>query len=82
MFLSLAFWVSGPFVGFLVRCCFLELLRNRELISGQLHKVSSSRLSFLVDPVRSGSILVAEAFRYFDQNVLSSLTRIFSSIDC
>ena len=57
MFLSLAFWISGPFVGFLVRCCFLELLRNRELISGQLHKVSSSRLSFLVDP-----ILVARLF--------------------
>jgi hypothetical protein len=58
MFLSLVLgflvrcWISGPLVGFLVRCCLLvELLRNRELISGQLHKVSSSRLSFLADPV-------------------------------
>ena len=57
MFLSLALWISVPLVGFLVRCCFLELLRNRELISGQLHKVSSSRLSFLADP-----ILVARLF--------------------
>ena len=71
MFLSLAFWISGPFVGFLVRCCFLELLRNRELISGQLHKVSSSRLSFLADPVPG-----RKNVRYFDQNVLRSLTRM------
>ena len=70
MFLSLAFWISGPFVGFLVRCCFLELLRNRELISGQLHKVSSSRLSFLANPILVASV------RYFDQNVLRSLTRM------
>ncbi len=58
MFLSLALWISGPFVGFLVRCCHLELLRNRELISGQLHKVSSSRLSFLADPILVTRLLI------------------------
>ena len=43
---SLDFWST---IGF--RCCFLEILRNCTLISGQFHKVSSSRLSFLADPV-------------------------------
>ncbi len=43
-------WISGP----LLFSCFSE---NRELISGQLHKVSSSRLSFLAYP-----ILVARLF--------------------
>jgi len=52
MFLSLVLgflvrcWISAPLLDF-----WSELLRNRELISGQLHKVSSSRLSFLADPV-------------------------------
>jgi hypothetical protein len=58
MFLSLVLgflvrcWISSPLLDF-----WSELLRNHELISGQFHKVSSSRLSFLADP-----ILVARLF--------------------
>ena len=72
MLLSLALWISGPLVGFPVCCCFLELLRNRELISGQLHKAASSRLSFLADPVLVLFYPGRETVRYTDQNVLSS----------
>ncbi len=62
-------WISG-LLDFWSITVFLEFSMNPELISGQFHKVSLSRLGFLEDSILS---LQAAGFCqcYFDQKIIS-----------
>ena len=70
-------WLAG----FLVRLSFL-FWANCELISGQFHKVSLSRLSSLANPLGSCSSWSRDLVILIKMSYIGSLTRIFSWFSC